>query len=123
MCGELAIQKNLLAAGFNVYTPVVDDSECDLVCETKYGFRRVQVKTVTKLTTKSSIEVRLSKHKGTDRIDVLAIYYAPEDIVAYLNWDKNKESVNLAINNAVNNQKKHRRFIYAYSNFPVEAYD
>tara|TARA_R100001082_G_scaffold109632_2_gene87253 strand:+ start:862 stop:1266 length:405 start_codon:yes stop_codon:yes gene_type:complete len=121
--GELAVQRDLLKQGFHVYTPLLDDSETDLVCETKYGFKRVQVKTITKMTTKSSIEVRLSKHKGSNRIEVLAVYYEPKDIIAYLNWDNKKDSINLAINNAVNNQEKKRKYIYAYSNFPVESYD
>tara|TARA_R100001463_G_scaffold103690_1_gene158183 strand:+ start:1186 stop:1590 length:405 start_codon:yes stop_codon:yes gene_type:complete len=123
VAGELAVQQNLISSGYHVYTPLLDDVETDLVCETKYGFKRVQVKTITKMTTKSSIEVRMSKHKGTDRIDVLAVYYEPLNIIAYLNWDSSKESINLAINNAVNGQEKHRKYFYAYSNFPQESYD
>ena len=121
--GELAVQQDLIRSGYHVYIPLIDDAETDLVCETKYGFKRVQVKTITKMTTKSSIEVRMSKHKGTERIDVLAVYYEPLDQIAYLNWDGSRESINLAINNAVNGQEKHRKYFYAYSNFPQESYD
>ena len=121
--GELAVQKYLIADGYHVYVPLLDDVETDLICETKYGFKRVQVKTITKMTTKSSIEVRMSKHKGTERIDVLAVYYQPLDIIAFINWDSSKESINLAINNAVNGQEKHRKYFYAYSNFPQESHD
>lgn len=123
LSGELAVQQSLISSGYHVYIPLLDDVETDLVCETKYGFKRVQVKTVTKLATKSSIEIRMSKHRGTDRIDVLAVYYEPLDIIAYINWDSSKESINLAINNAVNGQEKHRKYFYAYSNFPQESHD
>lgn len=123
LSGELAVQKSLISDGYHVYVPLLDDVETDLVCETKYGFKRVQVKTVTKLATKSSIEIRMSKHRGTDRIDVLAVYYEPLNIIAYINWDSSKESINLAINNAVNGQEKHRKYFYAYSNFPQESHD
>jgi len=123
LSGELAVQKSLISEGYHVYVPLLDDVETDLVCETKYGFKRVQVKTVTKLATKSSIEIRMSKHRGTDRIDVLAVYYEPLNIIAYINWDSSKESINLAINNAVNGQQKHRKYFYAYSNFPQESHD
>ena len=123
LSGELAVQKSLISDGYHVYVPLLDDVETDLICETKYGFKRVQVKTITKMTTKSSIEVRMSKHRGTDRIDVLAVYYEPLNIIAYLNWDSSKESINLAINNAVNGQEKHRKYFYAYSNFPQESHD
>tara|TARA_R100000734_G_scaffold19092_2_gene18021 strand:- start:802 stop:1206 length:405 start_codon:yes stop_codon:yes gene_type:complete len=119
--GELAVQKFLIAEGYHVYIPLLDDVETDLICETKYGFKRVQVKTITKMATKSSIEVRMSKHKGTERIDVLAIYYQPLDIIAFINWDSSKESINLAINNAVNGQEKNRKYFYAYSKFPQES--
>ena len=119
--GELAVQKFLISEGYHVYIPLLDDVETDLICETKYGFKRVQVKTITKMATKSSIEVRMSKHKGTERIDVLAIYYQPLDIIAFINWDSSKEPINLAINNAVNGQEKNRKYFYAYSKFPQES--
>lgn len=122
LIGELAVQKFLIAEGYHVYVPLLDDVETDLICETKYGFKRVQVKTITKMTTKSSIEVRMSKHKDTERIDVLAVYYQPLDIIAFINWDSSKESINLAINNAVNGQEKNRKYFYAYSNFPQESF-
>ena len=45
--GELAVKKDLLEQGYNVYEPVVDVDQVDLVVELSNGaMKRVQVKTV-----------------------------------------------------------------------------
>ena len=116
--GELATRKILHAQGYAVYIPQCDNAQVDMVVELKRGgFSRVQVKTVTKLKTSTSIEVKLQKHKYTDRVDVLAVYYPPEDIIAFIPYT-NQDSIHLALKNAKNNQSKGRHWFYAYSEFP-----
>ena len=85
----------------------------------KKEFLRVQVKTITDMKTKTSIEVRLHKYINKDLIDIVAVYYTEKDLVCYVPYD-NETSINLALKPSKNNQKKNRRFFYQYMEFPVE---
>lgn len=115
--GELKVQTDLIEKKYDVYLPIVDDHSIDLIVETKAGFKRTQVKTVTNLSTKSSIEVRFEKYATKDRVDVFAIYYAAQDIIAYLEW-AGERSVNLALEEASNKQHKGVRWFYQFMNYP-----
>ena len=45
--GELAIRKNLVEAGYNIYIPECDSAQVDLVVELESGMmKRVQIKSV-----------------------------------------------------------------------------
>ena len=79
-------------------------------------FSRVQIKTVFRANRKTSIEVKLKKY-STDSIDVLAIYYVPEDICAFVPYS-NQDSIILAVSAAKNNQKHNRDWIWQYQEFP-----
>ena len=58
--GEIAVQKDLLLQKYNVYLPVVD-SGIDLIVELQNGgMQRVQVKCVTEMKKRTSIEVNLA---------------------------------------------------------------
>ena len=118
--GELKVQTDLTEKKFDVYLPLVDDYGVDLIVETKAGFKRVQVKTIQSPATKSSIEVRLQKYarkKLKDRVDIFAIFYSPKNIIAYVEWD-GELSINLALEEAYNKQRKGVRWFYQYMNFP-----
>ena len=116
--GELAVQKCLVEQGYNIYTPVVDVSQVDLVVELHNGaMKRVQIKTVTELKRGTAVEVNLTKYKGTNRIDVVAVYYLPKDIIAYFPYD-NSHQLSLALSTGKNNQTKGRKWFYSYDRFP-----
>lgn len=116
--GELAVQKSLIEQGFNIYTPVVDSNQVDLVVELNNGaMKRVQIKTVTELKRGTAVEVNLTKYKGTNRIDVVAVYYAPKNIIAYFPYN-NSHQLSLALTTGKNNQTKHRKWFYSYERFP-----
>jgi hypothetical protein len=116
--GELAVRKELHRQGYAVYIPQCDNAQVDMVVEFKKGgFSRVQVKTVTKLKTSTSIQVNLQKYKYSGRVDCVAVYYPPEDIIAFVPYT-NQDSVHLALKNAKNNQRLGRHWFYAYSDFP-----
>lgn len=116
--GELAVKKDLLEQGYNVYEPVVDVDQVDLVVELSNGaMKRVQVKTVMKLKRGTAIEVNLHKYKNTNRIDVVAVYFLPKDIIAYYPYD-NSHGLSLAITTGKNNQIKGRKWFYSYERFP-----
>jgi len=116
--GELAVRKSLIAQGYKVYIPEVDNEQVDLIVEQDNGqFRRVQVKTVSKEKTGTSIEVNMTKYQKTGRVDVVAVYYAPKDMIAYVPYE-NQNSINLALTTGKNNQRKGRNWFYEYERFP-----
>tara|TARA_Y100001938_G_scaffold133783_1_gene193510 strand:+ start:10225 stop:10611 length:387 start_codon:yes stop_codon:yes gene_type:complete len=119
--GELAVQKSLIEQGYNIYTPVVDVSQVDLVVELHNGtMKRVQIKTVTELKRGTAIEVNLTKYKNKNRIDVVAVYYLPKNIIAYFPYD-NSHQLSLALSTGKNNQTKGRKWFYSYDRFPEFA--
>ena len=118
--GELAVRKELHKQGYNVYIPQCDNDGVDMVVEHRKHniFKRVNVKTITKLKTSTSIEVRMAKHVGSGRVDCIAAYYMPEDVIAFIPYDNKAEYLNLALRNAKNNQSKRRLWFWAYTEFP-----
>lgn len=116
--GELAVQKELHRQGYNVYTPLCDVDQVDMIVETSRGdFQRLNVKTCSKLKTSTSMEIRLSKHANSNRVDCIAVYYIPEDIIAFIPYE-NQSSINLALRNAKNNQNKNRLWFWALTDYP-----
>jgi hypothetical protein len=115
--GELAVMKDILNQGYHCYSPACDDAQVDLVIETSYSFKRIQVKTISKLKKGTSIEVRMHKHRYKERVDILAIYFMPKDIIAYYPYN-NELSVSLALKVAGNNQEKGRDWFYKYELIP-----
>ena len=116
--GELAVQKDLIRQGYNIYAPVVDVDQVDLIVELgNGGMKRVQIKTVMTLKRGTAVEVNLTKYKDTNRIDVVAVYYLPKDIIAYYPYD-NKHALSLALTTGKNNQTKGRKWFYSYERFP-----
>tara|TARA_R100000234_G_C4981779_1_gene171275 strand:- start:504 stop:890 length:387 start_codon:yes stop_codon:yes gene_type:complete len=116
--GELSVKRSLIRDGYTIYEPLVDSNQVDLIVELASGaMKRVQIKTVTKLRRGTSIEVDLSKYKHTCRIDIVAVYYLPKDIIAYVPYD-NSHALCLALTTGKNNQTKGRKWFYSYERFP-----
>lgn len=116
--GELSVQSEILNQGFNVYIPVCDDDQVDLVVETELGFKRVQVKTVTGLTRGTAVECRLKKYVNTNRVDVFALHYLPKGLTAFYPYH-NEGSIILALYMSKNGQDKGRDWFYKYEKFPI----
>lgn len=116
--GELAVRKALLQAGYNIYLPECDLAQVDLIVETVNGhMKRVQIKAVSRTNRRTAIEVNTSKYKDSGRVDVIAVYYAPKDIIAYVPYD-NTHAITLAMTTGKNNQSKKRKWFYSYERFP-----
>lgn len=115
--GEIAVIKDTLLQGFNCYVPACDDAQVDLIIETERSFKRIQVKTVQNLKTNSSIEVRMKKYMNTGRVDFVAVYFLPKNIIAYYPYN-NELCINLALGVADNNQEKKRDWFYKYERIP-----
>ena len=119
--GELAIRQDLLSQGYNIYLPEVDVTQVDMIVETSiYAIKRVQIKCVTKLRRGTAVEVDTTKYKDTNRVDVVAIYYEPKDIIAYVPYE-NTHAISLALTTGKNNQTKNRKWFYSYERFPEFA--
>ena len=116
--GELAVRKSLMEQGYNVYLPEVDNDHVDMIVEHNNGqVKRVQVKTVIKKCTATSISVDTSKYRNSGRVDVIAIYYAPKNIIAYIPYG-GESTINLALTTGKNNQRKGRKWFYQYERYP-----
>jgi hypothetical protein len=116
--GELAIRQDLLSKGYNVYLPEVDVTQVDMIVETStYAIKRVQIKCVTKLRRGTAVEVDTTKYKDTNRVDVIAVYYEPKNIIAYVPYE-NTHAISLALTTGKNNQTKGRKWFYSYEQFP-----
>ena len=115
--GELAVQKSLICQDYNIYLPMVDLG-VDLIVECTNGqMKRVQIKTVIASRRNTAIEVNTSKYKDINKVDVVAVYYLPKDIIAYVPYN-NDLSLTLALSTSKNNQIKHRKWFYSYERFP-----
>jgi hypothetical protein len=114
--GELAIRKNLVETGYNIYLPECDSAQVDLVVELDSGMmKRVQIKSVFSDKAKTAIEVNTRKYVNTGRVDVIAVYY--DEMIAYVPYD-NQKTLQLAISTAKNGQTKDRHWFYGYKRFP-----
>ena len=114
--GELAVRKDLLQTGYNIYLPECDSAQVDLVVEMESGLmKRVQIKSVFVDKAKTSIEVNTKKYVNTGRVDVIAVYY--NEMIAYIPYD-NQKTLQLAISTAKNGQTKDRNWFYSYKRFP-----
>ena len=116
--GEQNVVVDLIKKNHAVYLQVVDDTGIDMFVETAKNIYRVQVKTIHTLKSKTSIEVKLDKHIDHDhKIDIVAVYYKPKDIIAYVPF-KNRSRINLALYTAINNQEQKRLWFYEFMEFP-----
>ena len=114
--GELAVRKNLVESGYNIYIPECDSAQVDLIVELESGMmKRVQIKSVFSDKTKTAIEVNTRKYVNTGRVDVIAVYY--DEMIAYVPYD-NQKTLQLAISTAKNGQTKDRNWFYSYKRFP-----
>jgi hypothetical protein len=114
--GELAVRKDLLQTGYNIYLPECDSAQVDLVVEMESGLmKRVQIKSVFSDKAKTSIEVNTKKYVNTGRVDIIAVYY--NEMIAYIPYD-NQKTLQLAISTAKNGQTKDRNWFYSYKRFP-----
>ena len=106
----------------DVYRPFCDDRGVDLLVDTPKGYKKVQIKSRSISKPRkgiegkaTSIEIKLTKYINSG-IDVIAVYYIPNDWIAYVPYENNHH-MTLAIEPASNNQVKHRKFLKITENF------
>lgn len=115
--GEFAIISDLLSQNVECWLPANDNKNCDLLAFSNGTYKRIQIKTITKLKTKSSVEVKMHKHiKNVHNIDYLAVYLTEEKLCAYIPYN-GEASIMLALKRAKNCQNKKRKWFYEYMDF------
>lgn len=119
--GETAVVADMIQnTEYPIYLPVSDDRGVDMVVDRHGEYLRVQVKTIMNMNKGSSIEVNLNKYSGKDLIDLVAVYFHPKDIIAYIPYN-DEPIMTLALERAKNNQVKDRLWFYAFMEFPYKG--
>lgn len=89
--GEISVQKELLKLGYEVYSPVSDNTKYDLIAVKGTEVFRVEVKTTSRQVA-GNYKVQIKKVRSNksenkitpfdnSEVDILAVYIEPEDIV------------------------------------------
>jgi len=116
--GETAVVADMIQnTEYPIYLPVSDDRGVDMVVDRHGEYLRVQVKTCMSLNRGTSIEVNLKKYAGNGLIDMVAVYYQPKDIIAYIPYN-DEPTMHLALKRAKNDQVKNRLWFYEFMEFP-----
>lgn len=111
--GEYFVVADLLRQNVEVFRPVVDEVNTDLIAFTNNSFKRIQVKTVGVYKTHTSVEIRMRENKINHHIDYIAVYLWYEKLIAYYPYNGEK-SITLALKRAKNDQGN-RKWFYEYS--------
>jgi len=115
--GELAVTKQLVEAGFDVFTSVGDCSKIDLIAAKKNRLIRLQVKTVSHPSESGSVIAQAAKITGRQRViyqsddfDFLAVHVLSHAVSAFLPLEKlllrKSKSITLRLSTPLNNQEK-----------------
>ena len=101
-----------------MYLPEVDIEHVDLLVELQNNtYKRIQVKTITKPTSDTAIQIRCVKYVNSKRVDIVAVYYTPLNKCAFVPYN-NEKMISLALTTAKNNQTYKRVWFYQYERFP-----
>lgn len=115
-CGEYFIISDLLRQGVESFVPTNDNNATDLVAFSNGTWKRIQIKTVGKLKTRTSVEVKMHKYKEHCIVDYVAVFLWEEKICAYVPYT-GEHSIMLALRRAKNCQNKKRKWFYEYMEF------
>ncbi|HSK71198.1 MAG TPA: group I intron-associated PD-(D/E)XK endonuclease [Pyrinomonadaceae bacterium] len=126
--GEIAVCKELVKLGFDVFVEFGSHSKVDLVVlDEVYKAYKIQVKTtysksnvVEVYSTKSCLNPKYNSTYTADQIDIFAIYVIDADLVFYVTAKeilKNGKTSKFRISESKNGQKKFVRYIKDYLDF------
>jgi len=88
---EKSVEIDLIKRGFIPYSPVLENTTCDLVVDVNGRLVKVQVKS-SQMVTEGSISFDITRpsaknpHYNKDDFDVLALYDTFKNEIAYLPW-------------------------------------
>lgn len=126
--GEIAVCKELLQLGYQVFTELGSDSKVDLIIlDENYQTIKIQVKSieskqnvVTIYSIKSCLNPKYNSSYTIQQIDVFAVYVIDQDFVFYVSAKellKNSKASKFRLIPAKNGQSKNVRFAKDYLNF------
>lgn len=131
--GVLKAQADLCAKGYVILTPLSEHTPFDIVAYKDKEFSRIQVK-YRSLNSKGFLSVRFSSSYSTskgyserpidkDEIDIYCVYCPDTDKCYYFNPKIFKSSVNLRVNQTLNNQNRNIHYAEDYLGIPATELD
>jgi hypothetical protein len=126
--GEIAVYKELLKLGVDVFVELGDDSKVDLVVlDENYVCYKIQIKAtyskneiVEVYSTKSCLNPKYNSMYRIEQIDVFAIYVIDKDIVFYISAKEilnNAKSSKFRLMPSKNGQQLNVRYVKDYLDF------
>lgn len=119
--GQIAehfVRIDLMKKGFDIYKPIVEDNQIDIIAHRDTEFYKIQVKGRWIQPGKTSVYFDLRKHVQDKLIDYYAFYIGGHDIVCY---DKffGQRNMTIAVKNSKNNQQKLRKDWKNFRSIPL----
>ena len=126
--GEIAVYKELLKLGFDVFIELSNHSKVDLVVlDENYKTYKIQIKTITSkneivevYSVKNCLNPKYNSTYTVQQIDIFAVYVCDKDLVFYISAKellKNGKSSKFRFSESRNGQKKNVRYVKDYLSF------
>ncbi len=126
--GEIAVCKELLQLGYEIFVEMGNHSKVDLiVLDESYKTYKIQVKSVKSkneiveiYSTKNCLNPKYNSRYSVKQVDIFAIYIIDKDFVFYVTSKEilsNKKSSKFRLSESKNGQTKNVRYIKDYLNF------
>ncbi len=126
--GEIAVCKELIQLGYEVFVELGNHSKIDLiVLDENYRTGKVQIKTaksnkdvVEVYSVKNCLNPKYNSTYSTKQVDIFAVYVFDKDLVFYISAKeilKNGKSSKFRLSESKNGQKKNVRYVKDYLNF------
>ena len=126
--GEIAVCKELIRFGYDVFVEFGGHSKVDLVVlDEKHRASKIQVKTavskdevVVVYSVKKCLNPKYNSKYTTDQIDVFAVYVIDHDLIFYISAKEilaNGSTSKFRLSEPKNNQKNFVRFVNDFLNF------
>ncbi len=126
--GEIAVCKNLIQQGYDLFFEFGNHSKVDLVAlDENYNVYKIQIKAVNSIdeavsvySIKTCLNPKYNSIYKIGQADVFAVYVIDRDIVFYVSADeilKNGKCSKFRLSDSRNGQKKNVRYIKDYLEF------
>ncbi len=126
--GEVAVCKELLRLGYDVFVEFGSHSKVDLVVlDEEYKAYKIQIKTtisrndiVQVYSIKKCLNPKYNSTYTTEQLDIFAVYVLDQDLVFYVTAKellRNGKCSKFRLSEAKNGQRKYVRFVRDYLNF------
>jgi PD-(D/E)XK endonuclease len=128
---EYRIVADLIKRGYTPFSPLLENTECDLVVDVNGDLLKIQIKSSSSDGDKIKVDLTRPSSKNQyyskEDFDILAIYDHTTEKVAYINWSDlpHKRSVTLRFTDTENSNgfvgKHGRKYFNDYLEFPIPS--